>query len=121
MALIVRVSLVMLGLTIVSAGLAVGNALLSVRVSQNAAADLRRDLFAHIQRLSFANLDRFTTGQLMIRLTSDVMAVLQLIMMTLRMFIRAPLMFLGSVILLLLTNLQLALVIFVLSPWPWWC
>ena len=116
MALIVRVSLVMLGLTLVSAGLAVGNALLAVRVSQNAAADLRRDLFAHIQRLSFANLDRFSTGQLMIRLTSDVMAVLQLIMMTLRMFIRAPLMFLGSVILLLLTNLQLALVIFVLIP-----
>jgi ATP-binding cassette subfamily B protein len=116
MALIVRVSLVMLGLTLVSAGLAVGNALLAVRVSQNAAADLRRDLFAHIQRLSFANLDRFTTGQLMIRLTSDVMAVLQLTMMTLRMFIRGPLMFLGSVILLLLTNLQLALVIFVFIP-----
>ncbi len=116
MALILHISLIMLGLTLVSAMLAVGNALLAVRVSQNAATDLRRDLFAHIERLSFANLDRFTTGQLMTRLTSDVMQVLQLTMMTLRIFVRAPLMFVGSVILLLLTNLRLALIVFAFIP-----
>ncbi len=115
-AYILRLSLAGLGITVVSVVMQIGNALMAVRVAQRSAADLRRDAFTHVQSLSFANLDRFPTGKLMIRLTSDVTAIMQLILMTLRMFVRAPLMFLGSVVLLVLTDRELALIIFVLLP-----
>ena len=114
--LILRLSLSGLGVTVLSAAMQISNALLAVRVAQKSGADLRLELFTHIQSFSFANLDRFPTGKLMIRLTSDVTQVLQLTMMTLRMFVRAPLMFLGSVVLLLLTDRRLALIIFLLIP-----
>ncbi|GAG44196.1 unnamed protein product, partial [marine sediment metagenome] len=106
MGVILRTSLAMVGVTAVGAGLFIGNSLLAVQVSQGAAADLRRDLFTHIQSLSFANLDRLQTGQLMTRMTSDVMQILRLILLLMRMFVRAPLMIVGSVSLLLATNLQ---------------
>jgi len=113
---ILRTSLAMLGVTAVGVGLFIGNSLLAAQVSQGAAADLRRDLFTHIQSLSFGNLDRLQTGQLMTRMTSDVARILQLILLTMRMFVRAPLMIVGSIGLLLATNWQLALIMLVLLP-----
>jgi len=116
MGAILRTTLAMVGVTAVGAGLFIANSLLAVQVSQGAAADLRRDLFTHIQSLSFANLDRLQTGQLMTRMTSDVMQILRLILLLMRMFVRAPLMIVGSVSLLLATNWQLALIMLVLMP-----
>ena len=116
MSAILRTSLAMVGLTAVGAGLFIGNSLLAVQVSQSATADLRRDLFTHIQSLSFANLDRLQTGQLMTRMTNDVMQILQFTLLTMRMFVRAPLMIVGSVSLLLATNWHLALIMLVLIP-----
>lgn len=109
-------SAAMIGMTLVSAGLTVGNTVLAVRVSQGVGADLRDDLFQHVQSFSFGNLDRAQTGQLMVRLTSDVMQVLQFVSLLVRMFVRAPLMVLGSLILLFVTNWQLALIMLVLMP-----
>jgi ATP-binding cassette subfamily B protein len=116
MGVILRISLAMLGVTVLSAAFTVGNTVLAVRVSQTVSADLRRDLFVHIQSLSFGNLDRLQTGQLMIRLTSDVAQIMQFILMMMRMFVRAPLMIVGSLILLFSTNWQLALIMLVLMP-----
>lgn len=116
LALIWRTSLTMLGITVLSAAMTIGNTLLAVHVSQHSAADLRHALFAHVQALSFANLDKLQTGQLMIRLTSDVMQVVQLLQMTMRMFIRAPLIITGSLIMLFATNWRLALIMLVLMP-----
>jgi len=116
MGAIVNVALVMIGLTLVSAAGTVGSMLFAVRVSQMAAADLRRELFVHIQSFSFANLDRLPTGQLVTRLTSDISQVAQFIWMTMRSFVRAPLMMVGSLILVFLTNWQLGLVMLVLMP-----
>ncbi|MGA9347546.1 MAG: ABC transporter ATP-binding protein [Anaerolineae bacterium] len=116
MGAILNVSLIMIGLTLVSAAGTVGSMLFAVRVSQMAATDMRRELFVHIQSFSFANLDRLQTGQLVTRLTSDISQVAQFIWMTMRSFVRAPLMIVGSLILVFLTNWQLGLLMLVLMP-----
>jgi len=116
MGAILNISLIMVGLTLISAAGTVGSMLFAVRVSQMAATDLRRELFVHIQSFSFANLDRLPTGQLVTRLTSDISQVAQFIWMTLRSFVRAPLMIVGSLILVFLTNWQLGLLMLVLMP-----
>jgi len=116
MSTILHTSLAMLGVTAVGAALAIGNSLLGVQVAQGGAADLRRELFTHIQSLSFGNLDHLQTGQLMVRMTSDVMQVMRLILLTMRMFVRAPLMIAGSLTLMLATNWHLALIMLVLMP-----
>ncbi|MCL6430828.1 MAG: ABC transporter ATP-binding protein/permease [Anaerolineae bacterium] len=108
--------LIMIGLVLVSAAATVLVTVLSVRVSQSVAADLRRDLFGHVLSLSYANLDRWQTGQLMTRLSSDNAQIAQFIFMSMRMFLRAPMMIVGSLILMVLTNWQLALIMLFLMP-----
>ena len=103
MGVILQSGLVMVGLTLVSAATTVGNMLLAVRISQNVATDVRRDLFARVLSLSFGNFDRLQTGSLMTRLSSDNSQIAQLILMSLRSFIRAPLMIVGSLVLMVLT------------------
>ncbi|MHB1357500.1 MAG: ABC transporter ATP-binding protein [Anaerolineae bacterium] len=113
---ILRISAIMVGITAVSAVGAVINMTLAIRISQHASADIRRELFAHIQTLSYGDLDRLQTGNLITRLTSDISQVSQLILQTMRMFVRAPLMLVGSVILLVITNWQLALMMLIVVP-----
>lgn len=113
---ILTISAIMIGLTLVSVALTIGNMLLAVRVSQRASADLRRELFVHIQSLSFGNLDRLQTGPLLTRLSSDISQVTQLVLSTMRMFVRAPIMIAGSVILMLATNPRVGLFILGLVP-----
>jgi ATP-binding cassette subfamily B multidrug efflux pump len=114
MAAIVNISLAITGVTVFSAVCTVSSILLVVRISQKTASDIRRKLFVKIQSFSFGNFDHLQPGQLLTRLTSDVSQVGQLILQTLRMFIRAPLMILGSVIMLMMTNWQIALIILAL-------
>ncbi|MHB0856357.1 MAG: ABC transporter ATP-binding protein [Anaerolineae bacterium] len=61
-------------------------------------------------------MDRLQTGQLMTRLSSDIAQIAQFVFMTMRMFIRAPLMIVGSLVLIVLTNWQLALIMLFLMP-----
>ena len=61
----------MLGISVLSTVIAVGNNILSVQVGESVARDLREALFLKIQTFSYGNLDRLKTGQLMVRLTSD--------------------------------------------------
>jgi len=109
-------ALLMLGASVLSALFMVANTLLAVRVAQYFAADLRSALFRQVQALSFGNLDRLQTGQLLIRLTSDINQVQVIVAMSLRILTRAPLMMIGSVILLVLTSWELALLMLVLLP-----
>ena len=116
MDVIVNTSLLMIGASILSAVLSIFNTLFSVRVARSFEADLRDAIFKKIQTFSFGNLDDFSTGQLLTRLTSDLSQVQMIIMMSLRMFTRAPLMFLGSFTIMFTTNFNLALVILALLP-----
>lgn len=106
---VIRTAILMLGISLVSALFAVGNNILSVQVAESVARDLRDALFTRIQSFSFANLDEQKTGQLMVRLTSDVNAVQRLVLVSLRIGTRAPLLMIGSLILMINTSRALAM------------
>jgi ATP-binding cassette subfamily B multidrug efflux pump len=107
--LVIQTGLLMLGISALSTLIAVGNNLLSVRVGESTARDLREAIFSKIQTFSYGNLDRMKTGQLMVRLTSDASAFQRLTQVTLRIGTRAPLLMIGSLILMINTSPSLAL------------
>jgi ATP-binding cassette subfamily B multidrug efflux pump len=106
---VVRTALLMLGISLLSALFAIGNNVLSVQVAESVARDLRDALFTRIQSFSFANLDEQKTGQLLVRLTSDAAAVQRVVLISLRIGTRAPLLMVGSLILMITTSENLAL------------
>jgi len=106
---VLTTALIMLGISVLGTFIAIGNNAFSVRVGEGVARDLREALFLRIQAYSFGNLDRQKTGQLMVRLTSDVAAIKALIQISLRIGTRAPLMMVGSVLLMISTSRDLAL------------
>jgi len=108
-AVVIQTGLLMLGISALSAFFAVGNNILSVRVGESVARDLREALFQKIQSFSFGNLDRLKTGQLLVRLTSDTSALQRLVQISLRIGTRAPLLMIGSLILMIHTSPRLAL------------
>src|SRR6185369_7811644 len=107
--LVIRTSLLMLGVSALSVFIAIGNNDLSVRVGESVARDLREALFLKIQTFSHGDLDRQKTGQLMVRLTSDTGSVQRLMQITLRIGTRAPLLMIGSLVLMISTSPSLAL------------
>ncbi len=110
-AVVLQTAAIMIGISILSAIIAVGNNIYSVRVGESVARDLRDALFQKIQKYSYGNLDRQSTGQLMVRMTSDAAAVQRLVQVTLRIGTRAPLLMIGSLILMFTTSRSLALTI----------
>lgn len=109
MGVVWRTTAIMLGISALSALSAIGNNVFSVRVGEGVARDLREALFVRIQSYSFGDMDRQKTGQLMVRLTSDVSAIKMLLQISLRIGTRAPLMLLGSLLLMIGTSSSLAL------------
>jgi len=108
---VVRTALLMLGISFLSALFAIGNNVLSVQVAESVARDLRDALFTRIQSFSFANLDEQKTGRLLVRLTSDANAFQRVVLISLRIGTRAPLLMVGSLALMITTSAKLALAI----------
>ena len=108
---VLHTGLLMLLISLLSMGMAVVNNILSVKVGESVARDLRERVFLKIQSLSFGNLDRMKTGGLMVRLSSDTAAIQRIVNISLRIGTRAPLLMLGSLILMVKTSLSLALVL----------
>ena len=94
----------------------VGGAFFAAKASVNVAADVRRDVYAKIQKFSFANIDHFSTGSLVTRLTNDVTQVMNMINMIMRMCLRAPGMLIGALIMAIAMNPSLATVLAVTIP-----
>lgn len=98
----------MLAISISSTLLALGNNYLSILTGESVARDLRAAMFVRIQSFSYGNLDRLNTGQLMVRLSSDAAVFQRLTQVFLRIGTRAPLLMLGSLILMYTTDAYLA-------------
>ena len=98
------------------AGFAFAQTFLSQAMSQNVAYDLRNELYAKIQRLSFSYHDRNQTGQLMVRATDDVEKVRMFIGQGMLMAIQAVVLLTGTLIILFLTNVKLTLVVLPILP-----
>lgn len=100
----------MLGISITSTLLALGNNYLSILAGESVARDLREAMFTKIQSFSYGNLDKLNTGQLMVRLSSDATVFQRLTQVFLRIGTRAPLIMLGSLVLMYNTDAWLATV-----------
>ena len=88
----------------------------SAKASISYTSDMRNDLFRKVQQFSFENIDDYSTGSLVTRLTNDVQQVQNVLMMGLRMALRAPGMFLGALIMAFMMNRQLAVIILIVIP-----
>ena len=109
-------AVLMLGAAVLSALFAVANTILAVPVAHRVGADVRSALVRKVQTFSFGNLDRIQTGELLVRATSDINSIHMVILLSLRMLIRAPLWVIGSMIMLVSTSPQLSLLMLALLP-----
>ncbi len=113
---IIRIGLCMVAVAAVMAVSGIGGAYFSAKASICFTSDLRKDLFAKVQQFSFKNIDRFSTGSLVTRLTNDVQQVQQVMMMGLRLALRAPGMLVGALIMAFIMNPKLAVIILIVIP-----
>ncbi len=109
MSVVLTTSAIMIGLSLVSMVVAILNSLFSVRVGESVGRDIRHAIFEKVQNFSYGNLDHFSTGKLMVRLTSDTQAVQRIVQISLRIGTRGPLMMIGSIIFMFITSRTLAL------------
>lgn len=94
----------------------VGGAYFGAKASVNFATDLRQDAYNKIQKYSFANIDKFSSGSLVTRLTNDVTQLQNFVNMLLRMALRAPGMMIGGLIMAILLKPSLSVVFAVVIP-----
>ncbi len=113
---IVKQSIVMMVIAVLTMASSVLGAICSVNAAARFAADLRRDIFARVQKYSFANLDHLTTGSLITRITNDVTQIQQFVQNLTRLMLRAPTMMIGAMVMAFWLNLDLALVLCIMIP-----
>ncbi len=94
----------------------VGGSYYGAKASVNFAADLRKDMYAKVQSYSFNNVDKFSTGSLVTRMTNDVTQMQNFVNTLLRMCLRSPGMLIGALIMAVSLNKQLAVVLAVTIP-----
>ncbi|MBR4874547.1 MAG: ABC transporter ATP-binding protein [Clostridia bacterium] len=94
----------------------VGGAYFGAKAAVGFATDLRRDAYGKIQEFSFSNIDKFSTGSLITRLTNDITQIQNFINMLLRMFLRAPGMMIGGLVMAILLSPSLSVVFLVIMP-----
>ena len=113
---IVKMGFLMAGMAVIMMLGGVGGGFFSAKASVSFAAALRKDAFTKVQQFSFANIDKFSTGSLVTRLTNDITQLQNIINMALKMAIRAPGMLIGALIMAIKLNASLAVVIAVVIP-----
>lgn len=86
------------------------------RASQGVGTDLRRELFHHINTLSYRELDRFGTPSLITRMTGDINQMQTAVAMLIRLVVRAPFLVIGAVVMAMRIDLQLSLVFLAIVP-----
>lgn len=106
----------MIGMAILMMVGGVGGSYFGAKAAVNFAGDLRRDIFTKVQGFSFANIDKFSTGSLVTRMTNDVTQLQNFVNMVLRMAIRAPGMLIAALIMAISMNPSLSVVFAVSIP-----
>lgn len=75
------------------------NVVLAAYIAQGVSSDLREDAFRKIQTFSYADIEQFNAGNLVVRMTNDINQIQNVVMMTFQILFRLPLLFIGSFIL----------------------
>jgi len=112
--LLIAVFMIVMALLMMAGG--GGGAYFGAKASVNFGADLRQDIYDKVQKFSFSNIDKFSTGSLVTRLTNDVTQIQNFINMLLRMCLRSPGMLIGALIFAISMNPSLATVLAVTIP-----
>lgn len=116
MNLILTTCLKMLGAAIIGLIGGFGCTVFAMLASMNYSADLRSDLFRKVESFSFNEIDKFSTGSLVTRLTNDVMQLQNLVAMALRIFVRAPLLCIGGIVMAMSISARYGIVLAICIP-----
>jgi len=114
--LVVRTAVVMVGLIVFGMLSSAAGSVMGVTLAFHTVTDMRRDVYNKVQHLSFGNLDRLTSGELLTRLTSDITKVTQLIGMAVSFAIQIPISFIGALAAIVLIDVSLVPIVFVMLP-----
>ncbi len=98
MSFIFQTGLLMLGITALGSLGSIVSSYFSAKVSSRVSMDMRRDIFAKVMSLSFADVEKFSTASLITRTTSDIWTVQRTLIMSLTMMVRVPFMAIGAII-----------------------
>jgi len=116
MSVVWQTGALMLGLVIVGGFFGIACAYTASKAAQGFGHDLRCDTFDKVMSLSIQQTDKFTTGSLVTRLTGDVSMIQDLVQMALRMFVRAPIFFVGGSIMMMTLDIEFSVVAFIGLP-----
>lgn len=108
--------LILFVLTLISLALGASASYVSAHAAAGFAANLRKDMFYHIQDFSFSNIDKFSSASLVTRLTTDVTNIQNAYQMLIRIAVRAPLMLIFSIIMSIIISPRLSLIFVVIAP-----
>ena len=106
----------LIGIVLLMMSGGVAGAYFGSKASVNFAADLRKDMYKKVQQYSFANIDKFSTGSLVTRMTNDVTQIQNFVNMLLRMALRSPGMFIGGIVMAIYLKPSLAIILAVTMP-----
>ena len=98
MSFIFQTGLLMLGITALGSFGSIVSSYFSAKVSSRVAMDMRKDIFAKVMSLSFADVEKFSTASLITRTTADIWTVQRTLIMSLTMMVRVPFMAIGAII-----------------------
>lgn len=113
---IIRLGLVLMALSLVAFVSGVANSYFASHVSHSFSFDVRQEVYKRVQGFSLAMFNKFPASGLITRLTSDVQLIQQVLYMSLRIMLRAPLLVIGSMIMAFVVNAQLAIYLVIVFP-----
>ena len=114
--IIITFGILMLLITLVGGFFGTFCAYTAAHSAQSFGNDLRRDAYARVMSLSIEQTDRFTTGSLVTRMTNDISMIVEFVEMILRMFVRAPMFFLGGTVMLLMLEVRFGVILLCSLP-----
>ena len=113
---IMKTGLLLFVITIVSLVLGAGASYFSAHAAAGFAANLRKDMFYHVQDFSFENIDKFSSSSLVTRMTTDVNNIQMAYQMLIRIAVRAPMMLIVSIIMSIIISPRLSLIFVIIAP-----
>lgn len=113
---VVKMSLLMLLVAVIGLIGGIGCSIYSTKAAVNFATDIRQNVFQKVEKFSAKNADQFGTGKLITIATNDITSVQMAVMMTLKILVRSPLLFIGSVIIVFISAREFFSILLILIP-----
>ncbi|MBJ8053438.1 ABC transporter ATP-binding protein [Bacillus cereus] len=113
---VIKMGFLMIGAAAIGLVGGLGCMMYSTKAAVNFATDIRKDVFAKIETFSSKNRDSFGTGKLLTIVTNDITSIQSAMTMTLRVLVRGPLLFIGSIIIVFVTARDLFPILLVVVP-----